>query len=107
TSDSKYVAWYSKRTRQKTAFYPVSDWKAPAFTLPVQARAMACAVDSSLYVHAFDGSTQRFTQPTDKEGAALQWKQGRILNFIIHPQQPGVFVACTDGRVFHGERGEE
>jgi hypothetical protein len=103
TADGQYVAWYSKRTKQETAFYPVIDWKAPAFTLPVQARAMGCAADGSLYVHTHLNQTVRFARPADKGPVDLRWPEGRIRDFVVHPREPGVFLACTDGRVFHVE----
>jgi hypothetical protein len=109
TADGKHVAWYApnvKGKKQETAFYPVGDWKAPAFTLPVRARAMAAGDDGALYVHAMEGETLRFAEPANKEAKAspLHWSEGRIRDLAPRPQHAGAFVASTGQRMYYGAK---
>lgn len=106
---SDQVAWYSslKNKKQETEFYKAGDWNAPAFTLPERVRAMAAASDGSVYVQTHDNikTIKVFAQPAKRDvaPATLQWQEGRIREFVPHPQQPRRFLASTDKTVFHGE----
>jgi hypothetical protein len=107
TADGKHVAWYSLNLKDRqTAFYPIADWKAPAFTLPQPARAMAMAADGALYVQTTELDLMRFADPADPEGVRLASprQEGRVRDLAPRPAQPGAFLASISGQVYYAER---
>jgi hypothetical protein len=112
TADSRHVAWYTpggKGKQQPAEFYAIDDWKAPAFVLPAQVRALAAADDGSVYAQTAEFDLLRYPQPAAKDAAfvSLRWaSQGRIgiRDIAAQPRHAGAFLASTGARVLYGER---
>ena len=109
TADGKHVAWYApnvKGKKEETAFHPVDDWQAVAFTLKLRARAMAAGDDGALYVHTMEGATLRFAKPAEDEavGTPLHWQNGRIRDLAPRPRHAVAFVASTGLRLWYGAK---
>jgi predicted Zn finger-like uncharacterized protein len=115
TPDARQVAFYAPSALSKaknaeaTDVYPVADWKAPAYTIPLRLRAAAWNAGGGLYAQTADAQIFLLDRPADKDAPRrdLGWTEGRVRTLAPHPRRADTCLIATASKVYVTEVGKE